>query len=143
MCAMRFSRYELPFPVGLAAGGIFIYFNWLGLGLVEFSGHPWLQLGIFLVSVLLALLFLRYRPTFMAKSPTTEEERHRFIYFGQGYLESIAIVTFGWMLNRVPCSPWIKLFVFVAAVSSIDFLLTKRSTTDASDASQYPDIGKP
>jgi hypothetical protein len=143
MCTVRFSRYELPFPAGLTTGGIFIYFNWLGLGLLKFSTHPWLQLGIFGVSVLLALQFLRYRPTFLAKSPIAEEGRHGFTYFGQGYFESIAIVTFGWMLNRIPCSPWIKLFVFVAAVPVIDFLFTRHSITDASEVSRYPDIGRP
>lgn len=143
MSAMRFKRYDLPFPVYLVTGAVLAYFKWLGLGLADFSGHPLFQFGIFLICLILILQFLRYRPTFAAKSQATKEKGSQFVYFGQGYLESIAIGTFSWMLNWTPCSPWIKLFVFLAAVSFIDFLFTKRSTTDASEVLQYPDIGRP
>lgn len=139
--SMKFSQYEMRFPIYLVTGAVVVYFNWLGLGLANLSGHRLLQIFA-LIGVFLFLHVLRYRPTFMSISRTTQQAR-RFVYLGQGYVEAVVFGVFAWGLNKVPCSPWIKLFVFLAAVPIVDFLMTKGAMKSTSEVLHYPDINRP
>ena len=86
---------------------------------------------------------MRYYPTFAIGRPL-DVRTEEFFFTGQGYVEAISIAALGFVLSWIRCLPFIKYFLFLAALPAIHFLFTKRVNAQTpGQVLHYRDINRP
>lgn len=134
---MKLIRYTLPFPAYLAPVWVLIYFNCFGFAATGRFHVSLLETSATLAGLTLALLLLYYRPSLRSNSDDSKKGAVPFAYAGQGYIEAIAILSFGWFANWTHWPAWVKLVLFFLAVSIIDLCLETLANRGVQEPSQY------